>query len=192
MGSIVHGIYWSTRIGLCQTIRRSRSDQPGLYCSMHSDALLHARQGVTHHPNCAHTRLNSHHSALLNLIAQANISLKESELGSILTYAECLELPVWVVVDKDTLNPLQVVCMLLHLSTQQADIDSLYSRYSGGTTIDQQRWMKFCLAEQVRLRRPCGFFHAALRRSAVKSQDPVVTGWHCTVDISRRKWHDLG
>ena len=59
------------------------------------------------------------------------------------------ELPVWAVQNKGRLHSLQVIPMLLQLSTKQPEIARLHISYAGGAKMTKDRWLNFVRNEQV-------------------------------------------
>ena len=82
---------------------------------------------------------------------QANKATSQPELNDALEATAAIEFPAWATLNKGTLHSLQVLRMLLHLSTKQPEITRLYECYSGGLNMNmtKDQWLEFSLSEQA-------------------------------------------
>lgn len=91
-------------------------------------------------------------SSKLSTLSQANIVSSNDNLGWAAAVADRFELPEWTRVHQKQLHSLQVISMLLCLSTRQVKIETLFEHYSCGPEMSLSDYHEFVLAEQVRKR----------------------------------------
>ena len=87
----------------------------------------------------------------LPLPQQANLTLEADEARTAMSRAESLEMPVWSTADAGHFNALQITSALLHLSTRQPEIETLFFKYCAGEArMELRQWLDFVRMEQVR------------------------------------------